>query len=75
MRAVLDQMGKSRMLNIEIYNTNVHIAVPNQVLSSPGDTPLSRYRKRAHFGKISYRFILKFYTNLQSPVARLKLSP
>ena len=27
----LDQMGKSRMLNVRIYNTNVHIAVRNQV--------------------------------------------
>ena len=43
--------------------------------SYPGATPLSRYRKRAHFGKISYSFSLKFYTNLQSPVARLKLGP
>ena len=41
--------------------------------SSPGDTTLSRYSKRAHFDEISYSFGLKFYTNLQSPVARLKL--
>ena len=43
--------------------------------SSPGNTPLSRYGNWANFGKFSYSFSSKFYTNLQSPVERLKIGP
>ena len=52
--AIFNRWSNSRILNIEIYNTNMHIVVNLRYKSISDDHPFLRYSKSYDFPQFSY---------------------